>query len=135
MKRTRHNGTVAAVGLSATAAPSISGATLTLTLAEALVSTDRDVKVSYEAPDAGTDNRLRGPCGQRGGELHGPGGGQRHAGAGRARGCVIATGTVVRPEHFTLTATASTVMVSYTDQDADLSNQFLLYLRSVSRVA
>ena len=59
VKRTRHNGAVAVGG------PEHDGgagrqpcATLTLTLAEAVASTDRDVKVSYTAPDAGTDNRI-----------------------------------------------------------------------------
>ena len=50
-------GTEEDVTLSGTS-PSISGATVTLTLATAVVSTDTDVKVSYAKPDSGTDNTL-----------------------------------------------------------------------------
>ena len=117
VKRTRHNGAVAAAGLSTTVAPSISGATLTLTLAEALASTDRDVKVSYAAPDTGTDNRLRDLAGNAAASFTDQA--VANATPGRPRplpACGLTTGTVVRPEHFTLTATASTIEVSYTDQ-------------------
>ena len=117
VKRTRHNGAVAAAGLSTTVAPSISGATLTLTLAEALASTDRDVKVSYAAPDTGTDNRLRDLAGNAAASFTDQA--VANATPGRPRPLAARpgpTGTVVRPEHFTLTATASTIEVSYTDQ-------------------
>ena len=46
------------VGLSSS--PSIIGATVTLTLATAVVSTDTDVKVSYTKPASGSDNSLVG---------------------------------------------------------------------------
>ena len=48
------------VGLSTTVAPSIAGAVLTLTLADAgaVTATDTDVKVSYTKPTQGSDNRL-----------------------------------------------------------------------------
>ena len=46
------------VALSSTA-PSISGATVTLTLASALAPGDTNVKVSYTKPGTGTDNKLK----------------------------------------------------------------------------
>ncbi len=39
--------------------PRISGKTVTLTLASAVVATDADVKVSYAKPDSGSDNKLK----------------------------------------------------------------------------
>ena len=56
VKRTR-GGMEATVDLSSTA-PSISGTTVTLTLAAALLNTDTAVKVSYEKPSSGTNNKL-----------------------------------------------------------------------------
>ena len=44
--------------VSLTGSPSINGATVTLTLATAAVSTDTDIKVSYDKPTTGTDNKL-----------------------------------------------------------------------------
>ena len=55
VKRTRA-GTEATVGPSGM--PSISGAVVTLTLAQAVVATDTGVKVSYEAPTTGDGNRI-----------------------------------------------------------------------------
>ena len=55
VKRTRA-GTEATVDLSGM--PSISGAVVTLTLAQAVVATDTGVKVSYEAPTTGSGNRI-----------------------------------------------------------------------------
>ena len=46
------------VSLSGTEGPAIDGATVRLTLAQAVVATDTGVKVSYEAPAAGSANRL-----------------------------------------------------------------------------
>ena len=43
--------------------PSISGTTVTLTLAAAVVAADTDVKVSYTRPDSGTDNKLEDAAG------------------------------------------------------------------------
>ncbi len=56
VKKTPDAGTEAEVTLSDT--PSISGATVTLTLAAAVVSTDTDVKVSYTKPASGSNNTL-----------------------------------------------------------------------------
>ena len=52
------SGTETTVTLSTTSAPVISGKTVTLTLATALVSTDTAVKVSYTKPTSGTANKL-----------------------------------------------------------------------------
>ena len=58
VKKTPHRGTAETVTLSTTVAPAISGKTVTLTLATALVGTDTDVKVSYTKPTTGTANKL-----------------------------------------------------------------------------
>ena len=47
------------MSLSSTVAPAISSATVTLTLASAVVATDTGVKVSYTKPGAGTNNKLK----------------------------------------------------------------------------
>ena len=52
------SGTEAPTTLSTTTAPVISGKTVTLTLATALVSTDTGVKVGYTKPTTGTANKL-----------------------------------------------------------------------------
>ena len=57
VKKTPSGATEATVALSATA-PVISGKTVTLTLATALVSTDGSVKVSYTKPTSGSNNKL-----------------------------------------------------------------------------
>ena len=57
VKKTPSGGTEETVSL--TGSPSISGATVTITLATAVVSADGDVKVSYSKPTAGTDNTLK----------------------------------------------------------------------------
>ena len=61
VKRTPSGGTEETVDLSGTVAPSISGRTVTLTLASAfaLVSKDGSVKVSYTKPTTGTNNKLK----------------------------------------------------------------------------
>ena len=56
VKRTR-GGTEATVNLSGS--PAISGKTVTLTLAAAVVSTDTAVKVSYTKPTSGENNKLK----------------------------------------------------------------------------
>ena len=58
VKKTPSGGSEATVTLSATVAPVISGKTVTLTLASALVSTDGSIKVSYTKPTTGTANKL-----------------------------------------------------------------------------
>ena len=57
VKKTPDGGTETTVNLSSTA-PSISGDTVTLTLAAAVVSTDTGVKVSYTKPGSGTNNKV-----------------------------------------------------------------------------
>ena len=49
--------------MSLSGTPSISGTTVTLTLAAAVVASDTDVKVSYTRPDSGTDNKLEDAAG------------------------------------------------------------------------
>ena len=61
VKKTPQGGTEEAVSLSGT--PAIGGATVTLTLANAVLETDTDVKVSYAKPTSGTGNRLRDRAG------------------------------------------------------------------------
>ena len=56
VRKTLHNGT--RVGAALGGSPSISGATLTLTLTEAAVATDKSVTVSYARPATGANNRL-----------------------------------------------------------------------------
>ena len=56
VKKTPQNGSETSVVLSGT--PAISGNTLTLTLASAVLATDSAVKLSYAAPTTGTGNRL-----------------------------------------------------------------------------
>ena len=58
VEKTPSGGSEATVTLSTTVAPVISGKTVTLTLATALVSTDTAVKVSYTAPATGSANKL-----------------------------------------------------------------------------
>ena len=58
VKKTPDGGTEATVNLSTTA-PAISGKTVTLTLAAAVVSTDTAVKVSYTKPTSGENNKLK----------------------------------------------------------------------------
>ena len=54
--RTPEGGTEESIGL--TGAPAISGVSVTLTLASAVLDTDTDVKVSYTKPTTGQSNRL-----------------------------------------------------------------------------
>ena len=61
VKKTPQAGSEETVGL--TGSPSISGATVTLTLAAAPVSTDTGVKVSYARPATGADNKLKDAAG------------------------------------------------------------------------
>ena len=49
--------------VSVSGSPAIGGATVTLTLAATVASTDTDVKVSYAKPGTGTDNRLADAAG------------------------------------------------------------------------
>ena len=56
VKKTPSGGSETTVAL--TGAPSISGAAVTLTLANAMVASDTDVKVSYTKPTTGTANTL-----------------------------------------------------------------------------
>ena len=58
VEKTPSGGSEATVTLSTTSGPVISGKTVTLTLATALVSTDTAVKVSYTKPATGTANKL-----------------------------------------------------------------------------
>ena len=76
VKKTPSGGSEQTVGLSGS--PSISGATVTLTLAAAAVHTDTGVKVSYTKPGLGQQQQAAGRGGQRGGQLHRPGGDQQH---------------------------------------------------------
>ncbi|MXY16825.1 MAG: hypothetical protein F4057_08085 [Acidobacteria bacterium] len=57
VKKTPAGGSEQVVALAGS--PAINGATLTLTLAAAVVHTDTDVKVSYTRPTSGSNNRLR----------------------------------------------------------------------------
>ena len=57
VKKTPSGGTEETVTLGGS--PTISDATVTLTLATAVVSTDEDMKVSYAKPATGTDNTLK----------------------------------------------------------------------------
>ena len=61
VKKTPQGGTEETVSLSGS--PAISGARVTLTLANAVLETDTDVKVSYTRPPSGTGNRLRDEAG------------------------------------------------------------------------
>ncbi|MYD98629.1 MAG: hypothetical protein F4X98_14770, partial [Gammaproteobacteria bacterium] len=58
VKKTPSGGSEAEVSLSTSTAPAISGSTVVLTLATAVVSTDGGVKVSYLKPTFGTKNRI-----------------------------------------------------------------------------
>ena len=58
VKKTPSGGSEATVTLSTTTGPVISGKTVTLTLATALVSTDTAVKVTYTKPTTGSANKL-----------------------------------------------------------------------------
>ena len=90
VKKTPQGGGEQDVSLSGT--PAISGATVTLTLANAVLETDTDVKVSYTKPGSGHRQPAEGRSRQRGGELHRQAGDERcrghhaaEAGAGRDR--------------------------------------------------
>ena len=63
VKKTPQGGSEAAVSLSTTVGPAISGTTVTLTLAAAVAATDTAVKVSYTKPTSGTNNKLRDAAG------------------------------------------------------------------------
>ena len=56
VKKTPQGGAEETVSL--TGSPAIDGATITLTLASAVLETDTDVKVSYAKPGSGTGNRI-----------------------------------------------------------------------------
>ena len=58
VKKTDVDGDVSTVGLSTSAAPSVSGSAVVLTLAAALDADDRSVKVSYAKPSTGTANKI-----------------------------------------------------------------------------
>ena len=58
VKKTPSGGSEAEVDLHATTGPSVSGSTVVLTLASAVVSTDTGVKVSYDKPTTGTNNKI-----------------------------------------------------------------------------
>ena len=62
VKKTPSSGTETGVSLSSTA-PAISGSTVVLTLATAVVPTDGSIKVSYTKPPTGTDNRIEDAAG------------------------------------------------------------------------
>ena len=62
VKKTPQGGTEERVSLSGS--PSIDGATVILSLANAVLETDTDVKVSYTRPTSGTGNRLRNESGR-----------------------------------------------------------------------
>ena len=61
VKKTPQGGSEQNVSLSGS--PAIGGATVTLTLADAVLETDTDVEVSYAKPTSGTGNRLRDVAG------------------------------------------------------------------------
>ena len=61
VKKTPSGGSETSVSLTGT--PSISGKTVTLTLASDVAHTDTGVKVSYAAPASGTNNKLVSPTG------------------------------------------------------------------------
>ena len=61
VKKTPQGGSEQDVSLSGT--PAITGSTVILTLANAMLETDTDVKVSYTRPATGTGNRLRDRAG------------------------------------------------------------------------
>ena len=61
VKKTPQGGSEQDVSLSGT--PAITGSTVILTLANAVLETDTDVKVSYTKPATGTGNRLRDTAG------------------------------------------------------------------------
>ena len=61
VNRTPQGGVEETVSLSGS--PSIGGATVTLTLANAVLETDTDIKVSYRKPTSGAGNRLRDEAG------------------------------------------------------------------------
>ena len=63
VKKTPQSGTEGPVGLSTTTGPVVSGKTVVLTLASAVVATDTDVKVSYTKPGTVTDNAIKDPSG------------------------------------------------------------------------
>ena len=63
VKKTPQSGTEQTVGLSTTTGPVVSGKTVVLTLASAVVATDTDVKVSYTKPGTVTDNAIKDPSG------------------------------------------------------------------------
>ena len=63
VKKTPSGGTEAEVSLHATTKPSISGSTVVLTLADAVLATDGSVTVSYTKPTTGTDNKIKGTDG------------------------------------------------------------------------
>ena len=62
---------------------------MTLTLAQAVVSTDTDVKVSYAKPATGSDNTLKDAAGNEVADLRRPGGDQRDRTGGERRGGVL----------------------------------------------
>ena len=63
VKKTPDGGDEETVSLHATTRPSISGSTVVLTLATAVVPTDGSVKVSYDKPTSGMNNTLQDAAG------------------------------------------------------------------------
>ena len=129
VKKTRPDGTEVTVALGGS--PSVSAATLTLTLAEAAVSADRNVKVSYAKPGQGTDNRLADLSGNEAASFAEQA--VANATPPPVAPCAASSSTVVLPEHLALSATASTVAVSYTDRTAS-SHKFQLCAAGSSAV-
>ena len=81
VKKKPAGGSEQPVSLSGSVSPSISGATVTLTLASAVVATDSGVKVSYGKPTTGSGNRIVDAVGNEAGGLHRRGG-EEHERAG-----------------------------------------------------
>ena len=130
VKKTGHDD--AEVAASLAGSPSVSGATLTLTLAEAAVSTDRDVKVSYAKPGTGSGNALVDAAGNAAADFADRAVANVTAAAGAP--CAEDSQETVFPEHLTLTATTSTITVSYADQVALLNQRFQLCKAGASAV-
>ena len=127
VKRTPKGGTEGSVDLAGS--PAISGATLTLTLAEAAMFTDTDIKVSYTRPTAGSGNAVVDAAGNAAESFA-----EQAVANDSPPSCAEGNQELVLPSHLTLTATDSTVTVSY-DNQSPVSQRFQLCKAGSSAVA
>ena len=127
VRKTLHNGTRVTAALSGS--PAISGATLTLTLAEAVLYSERNVTVSYARPPTGSANRLVDAAGNETRSFTDQA--VTNSAPVPSAPCTASSSPHVGPQHFTVTTNTTVgtgqafIGVSYSDEGVG-SNLFQL---------